>query len=112
MKTLKLVFLSLSLVSLLLSCETSEEQEAERDVSEFSKFVDSVATEDTDSLKVNWENVEKEYTEKKLQAQSSVEALGGHPKLNEKLNSANSKYNEFKKNIQIEIDKFQRDSEK
>ena len=112
MKTLKLVFLSLSLVSLLISCETNEEQEAERNVSEFSKYVDSVTAETADDLKVNWENIEKEYTEKKLQAQSSVEALGGHPDLNVKLNKANSKYNEFKKSIQFEIDKFQRDAQK
>ncbi|MGV9004295.1 DUF6565 domain-containing protein [Flavobacterium sp.] len=106
MKTLKLALYFLPIFFLATSCETNEEREADRNVYEFSKYVDSVSTINTSDLKQNWENIEKTYTEKKLQAQSSVEAFGSRPKLNVKINQANSKYKQFRKKFQIEVDKF------
>lgn len=112
MKTLKLSILAIFVSASFLSCDNSKKQEAEKNVAQFSNYVDSVSVVSTEKLKENWENVENAYTEKKLQAQSSIESLGENPELNEKLNKVNSKYDEFKAKFQIDAEKLEDQIEK
>lgn len=112
MKTLKLSILAIFVSASFLSCDNSKKQEAEKNVAQFSNYVDSVSVVSTEKLKENWENVENAYTEKKLQAQSSIESLGENPELNEKLNKVNSKYDEFKAKFQIDAEKLEASNRK
>lgn len=106
MKNLKISVLTLIIATSLLSCDNRKRHDAERDVKEFSNYVDSVSIVSIENLNENWGKIEKIYTEKKLQAQSSVEALGDAPELNEKINKADSKYKDFKENYEFESEKF------
>ena len=96
MKTLKNFTLVLVAAASLVACDNSKKEEAQKNVDAFSNYVDSVTVVSTEKLNENWNNVEKSYTEKKLQAQSYVETVGDDGTMQEKVNKADAKYNDFK----------------
>ncbi|MFD2907132.1 hypothetical protein ACFSX9_00145 [Flavobacterium ardleyense] len=96
MKTLKNLTLALVATATLVACDNSKKDQAQKNVDAFSNYVDSVSVVSTENLNANWEEIERVYTEKKLQAQSDVETTDDSGVLKSKLNEANSKYTEFK----------------
>ena len=96
MKNLKNLGLALVAAASLVACDNGKKDEAQKNVDAFSNYVDSVSLVSTENLKENWDNVERSYTEKKLQAQSYVETVGDDGAMKAKLDQADVKYNEFK----------------
>lgn len=96
MKNLKNLGLALVAAASLVACDNSKKDEAQKNVDAFTNYVDSVSTVSNDKLAENWDNVEKSYTEKKLQAQSYVETVGDDGAMKTKLDEADAKYNDFK----------------
>lgn len=106
MKNLKNLTLALVAAASLVACDSGKKDEAQKNVDAFSNYVDSVTVVSTDKLNENWDNVERSYTEKKLQAQSYVETVGDDGAMKDKVNQADVKFSEFKANYLIEAEKL------
>lgn len=96
MKNLKNLGLALLAAASLVACDNGKKDEAQKNVDDFSNYVDSVSVVSTENLNENWDNVERTYTEKKLQAQSYLETVGDDGAMKTKLDGADAKFNEFK----------------
>lgn len=105
MKKLQLSIIILLISVTLFSCEDANVKDAKNYVDNYADFVDSISIVSTKKLRDNWYKIESTYLEKKLQAQSSVETIGEFPELNEKLDKANSKFEELNIKHQIEAQK-------
>ena len=106
MKTLKNLGWALVAAASLVACDNRKKEEAQKNVDAFSNYVDSVSVVSSENLNENWDNVERSYTEKKLQAQSYVETVGDDGAMKEKVDKADVKYNDFKANYLKEAEKL------
>lgn len=106
MKNLKSLTIMLLSSIIFLSCKDGKEADAEKSITNFSNYVDSVSTISKENLKENWADIENTYSEKKLQAQSSLEITNNNPELKNKLDKVDAKYEDFKSKFQKEIDEL------
>jgi hypothetical protein len=106
MKKVQLSILALLLGTSFFSCTDAKVKDAEKNVQNYARYVDSISVVSTENIKQNWNIVESTTLEKKLQAQSSVETIKDNPELKEKINIVNSKYNEFRIKYQQDVDKM------
>ncbi|WNM18368.1 hypothetical protein [Flavobacterium capsici] len=112
MKKLQLSIIILLISVTFFSCEDANVKDAKNYVDDYAEFVDSISVVSIKNLRDNWYKIESTYLEKKLQAQSSVETIRDNPKLKQKLNDASSKYNKFRTNYRLQVDKLEAMEEK
>jgi cell division GTPase FtsZ len=96
MKTIKLAITALLISVSFISCNDDKKKFLEKDIILFSKYVDSVSSVSNEKLAGNWESIAKMYSEKKLQAQSSAEAIRDNIELIERVSTIISKFDKFK----------------
>ncbi len=105
MKNLK----SLIVVSIVAvtfgSCTDEKKAQAEKAVNSYTAYIDSVSTAASDNLAEKWDDVESTYIAKKIEAETALENLEDRMELDQKLEAASKKYEEFKANLIAEKQK-------
>ncbi|RZJ29527.1 MAG: hypothetical protein EOO48_07280 [Flavobacterium sp.] len=89
--------LGLSLLALsFTSCKSDEEKMAEKNVDNYTKYVDSLGNVAEADAKANWQAIEAEYNQKTTEAEAAVANMKDKTKAEERLNASKAKYEELK----------------
>ncbi len=103
---------SIKKISLLLififfaSCQNEQEIKVEKLTNQYVKFIDSVTNISQDKVLIDWKNIETIYDTKTNQLNEEIDNLDEKSLFDEKINIANKKYEDFKKNIDNLKSKF------
>jgi hypothetical protein len=105
MKKLKSI-LVLSLISAaLFSCADEKKTQAEKAVNNYVTYIDSVSNVAAADASENWNDIENGYIAKKTEAESVLEDYQNRAELDAKVEASTLKYEEFKANYALEIEK-------
>ena len=91
------LFLGLILSSIiLLSCNTTADQQAEVAAKNYVRFIDSVVKKGKENGIKNWNGISKEYEKKSNELHIEVDKEENDTILDEKINIATAKYETFR----------------
>jgi hypothetical protein len=94
-KPITIITLSLACIS----CKSDQEERTEKLTNDYLQFVDSVSTVSADDAAAKWDSIEKLYDKKTEVLNTEVDKLENKSAIEEKINLAATKYEEFKKSI-------------
>lgn len=105
MKHIKHLVSTFIVASVLLSCADEKKTQAEQAVNNYEKYIDSVSHVANEDLSQNWNEIENGYVARKTEAESALEDYKERKILDEKLQTSTVKYEDFKSNYVIEVEK-------
>jgi len=92
-----ILFLGLVISStILFSCNTSNDQQAEVATNNYVRFIDSVVKKGKENGIKNWNGISKEYEKKSTELHFEIDKLENDTILDEKINIATAKYETFR----------------
>ncbi|GIZ08407.1 DUF6565 domain-containing protein [Flavobacterium sp. UMI-01] len=83
----------------LTSCKDEHQQQAEQKLDYYTQYIDSVSGVAEDKAAANWDAIEEKYNNAKMEVESSIATASDKMALQEKMDKASMKYEEFKTKI-------------
>jgi hypothetical protein len=105
MKNLKLTFVIVASVLAFASCKDEKQEKAQKSYDAYSNYIDSVNNVQKEKAIENWAVIESDYTRLKTEAENSLSEASDKTKLQDSINTAAMRYEEFKTNILSEKEK-------
>ena len=102
MKNLKLTFALVGIVIAFASCKDEKQENAQKSLERYSDYVDSISNIEQEKAAENWAAIESDYSRLKADAENSLATATDKTKLQDSLNIASIRYEEFKNNILAE----------
>lgn len=102
MKNLKLTFALVGIVIAFASCKDEKQENAQKSLERYSDYVDSISNIEQEKAAENWAAIESDYSRLKADAENSLATATDKTKLQDSLNTASIRYEEFKNNILAE----------
>jgi len=99
MRTLKLSLAVVAGALVLTSCNDEQKQMAQKEVNNYSEYIDSVSSVAADKASENWEAIEKNYQERKTDANNAIIAVKENADLQKSIDKSTLKYEEFKAEV-------------
>jgi hypothetical protein len=87
---------------MIIACENDKKTQAEKAVSNYVAYTDSISNVSSDELTDEWDIIEDAYLAKKIEAESSLENLEDRTELDQKIEESSLKYEAFKANLLAE----------
>ena len=84
------------------SCKDENQEKAERQLDNYTQYIDSVSKETEAKAVANWEAIDDNYQKAKADVENAITTATDKEKIQEKMNTASSKYDEFKAKIVAE----------
>ncbi len=112
MKNLNQIIVGILGCTLILASCSDEKTKAEQMSDNFVKYVDSVSSVQKENAIENWNEIESEYEEAKQNANREINQLDDRMEFEEKINTANAKYEQFKSDVLAEKEKLDYESQK
>jgi hypothetical protein len=112
MKHLKLTFAILAAVLTFASCKDEKQEKAQKSFDAYNSYIDSLNNVQQEKAIENWEIIESDNTRLKSEAEISLEAATDKTKLQDSLNTASLKFEEFKTNVMAKKEKLNQSSSK
>ncbi|PKB15658.1 DUF6565 domain-containing protein [Flavobacterium sp. 5] len=106
MKNLKITFALVATVIAFASCKDEKQEKAQKSLEAYSNYIDSVSNIQQEKAIENWALIESDYSRLKSEAEISLSTATDKTKLQDSLNTASIKYEEFKTNILSEKEKL------
>lgn len=114
MKTIKFTIVLCTLCLVFTSCKDAEREVAEKNVDEYSSYVDSISNLDLAQANSNWNNIEKGFNSCKSNANAKVTDIKENGDLKNDIDDVTQKFEDFKvelaekqrQEIQIQKDNF------
>lgn len=110
MKNLKLTFVIIATVLAFASCKDEKQEKAQKSLDAYSSYIDSLSNVQQEKAIENWAIIESDYARLKSEAEISLAAATDKTKLQDSLNTASLRYEEFKTNILSEKEKTDADA--
>lgn len=99
MRNLKLTFALIAAVMAFASCKDEKQEKAQKSLEAYSDYIDSISDVQEDKAIENWAAIESDYARLKLEAETSLENATDKTKLQDSLNNASRRYEEYKTNV-------------
>lgn len=99
MRNLKLTFALIAAVMAFASCKDEKQEKAQKSLEAYSDYIDSISDVQEDKAIENWAAIESDYARLKLEAETSLENATDKTKLQDSLNTASRRYEEYKTNV-------------
>lgn len=97
------LFLGSALITLaLVSCKSESEQQAEKTVGAYEKYVDSVTNVAVADAKANWASIEVAYNQKTAEAEAALAELKNKAEAEARLEKSKAKYADLKSKLEAE----------
>lgn len=112
MKNVKITFVLLATAIAFTSCKDEKQEQAQKSLDAYNKYVDSVSTVSQDKAAENWEAIEADYARLKMDAETSVAITSDKTKAQTNFDNSTIKYEEFKTNIMTEKEKMNQNTTK
>lgn len=96
MKTIKITIAVFAATLLFTSCKDEKKEQAEKNVEQFTTYVDSISKLDVAEAKTNWANIESGYISHKQMADDNSNAVTENEKLKSDVNDASVKFEDYK----------------
>lgn len=106
MKKLKLTFAIIGIAVAFASCKDEKQEKAQKSLDVYSSYIDSVNNLEKQKAAENWELIENDYSRLKADAENSLAEASDKTKLQENLNEASIKFDEYKSNVLAEKEKL------
>lgn len=100
MKNLKLTLGTLLLATAFVACDNSKEKEAEKLVTDYTTYVDSVSNLNTEQSISDWEAIAAEHDTKKMKAESAVTGVEDKTKAENDIETASVTFENYKTDVQ------------
>ncbi|REH02032.1 hypothetical protein [Flavobacterium aquicola] len=105
MKNLKLTFVIAASVLAFSSCKDEKQEKAEKSLHAYSNYVDSINSVEHQKAVENWAAIESDYARLKSEAEISLANATDKTKLQDSLNTASIRFEEFKNDVLAEKEK-------
>ena len=102
MKKLKLTFVLIGSIIAFSSCKDEKQENAQKSLDRYSDYIDSISDIEQAKAAENWATIESDYSRLKADAENSLATATDKTKLQDSLNIASQRYEEFKNNILAE----------
>jgi hypothetical protein len=112
MKNLKLTFAIIATVIAFASCKDEKQEKAQKSLAAYSSYIDSLDGVQQEKALENWAAIESDYTRLKSEAEISLADATDKTKLQDSLNTASLKFEEFKTNVMAEKEKLNESNSK
>lgn len=99
MRNLKLTFALVAAVMAFASCKDEKQEKAQKSLEAYSDYIDSISDVQEDKAIENLAAIESDYARLKLEAETSLENATDKTKLQDSLNTASRRYEEYKTNV-------------
>jgi len=106
MKRLKLTFAIAAIAIAFASCKDEKQEKAQKSLDRYSNYIDSINNIEKQKAAENWDVIENDYARLKADAETSLAEASDKTKLQDDLNSASIKYDEYKTNVLAEKEKL------
>lgn len=112
MKNLKLTFALVGIAIAFASCKDEKQENAQKSLERYSDYVDSISNIEQEKASENWAVIESDYSRLKADAENSLATATDKTKLQDSLNTASLRYEEFKNNILAEKEAMEENTSK
>lgn len=102
MKKINLFLGSAIIAVTFASCKSESEQQAEKTVGAYEKYVDSVTNVAVADAKANWESIEVSYNQKTAEAEAALAELKEKANAEARLEKSKAKYADLKSKLEAE----------
>ncbi|WP_447637793.1 hypothetical protein [Flavobacterium microcysteis] len=102
MKKINLILGSAIIAVAFVSCKSEGEQQAEKTVGAYEKYVDSVTNVAVADAKANWESIEVSYNQKTAEAEAALAELKDKANAEARLEKSKAKYADLKSKLEAE----------
>ncbi len=102
MKKINLFLGSAIIAVTFASCKSESEQQAEKTVGAYEKYVDSVTNVAVADAKANWESIEVSYNQKTAEAEAALAELKDKANAEARLEKSKAKYADLKSKLEAE----------
>lgn len=99
MRNLKITFALAAAVIAFSSCKDEKQEKAQKSLEAYSDYIDSISDVQQDKAIENWAAIESDYARLKSEAETSLANATDKTKLQDSLNTATLRYEEYKTNI-------------
>jgi hypothetical protein len=96
MKNLKLTIAIIAISVAFASCKDEKQEKAQKSLDDYAKYVDSVSSIARVEAAENWEMIENDYSELKMNVENSLAEANDKAKLQTNFDISTTKYEEFK----------------
>ena len=112
MKNLKLTLAVTAIAIGFASCKDEKQEKAQKSLEVYTHYIDSVSNVEQAKAAENWELIENDYARLKADAETSLAEANDKAKLQEDLNTASIKYEDYKSNVLAEKEKLEQPDSK
>jgi hypothetical protein len=112
MKNLKLTLAVTAIAIGFASCKDEKQEKAQKSLEVYSHYVDSINNVEQAKAAENWELIENDYARLKADAEASLAEAKDKAKLQEDLNTASIKYEDYRSNVLAEKEKLEQPDSK
>ncbi|WP_418263186.1 hypothetical protein [Flavobacterium faecale] len=99
MKRVPFIVTILATATFFTSCKDENQQEAERRLDNYTHYIDSISSVAEEKAVENWNAIEENYNKVKMDAEKAITTATDKAEIQEKLDKASIKYEEFKMKI-------------
>lgn len=108
MKNLKLTLGTVLLATIFVACDDSKEKEAQKLITDYTAYVDSVSNLNTEQAATEWEAIAAEHENKQTKAQSALIGVEDKTSAESEIDKANIAFETYK----IEVERARVEKEK
>lgn len=112
MKNLKRTLGVLAIAVSLTACTDEKNKQAEKDVTMYVNYVDSVSNIQMDKAAVEWEKIQSDYDRLKMNAENALTGEAENKDLRESINNTTVIYEEYKIKVVTEKEKIDKENAK
>ncbi|MEW5677280.1 DUF6565 domain-containing protein [Flavobacterium enshiense] len=105
MKNVKFYITVVTVAAVMISCKDEKKENADKNVSNYAAYVDSVSKIDTKTATENWEEIDAAATLKKSEAEASITEVSDKSQYEAKITASSNKYDEFRVILEAEKQK-------
>ena len=102
MKNLKLTLGLVAFAAMFTSCKDENQEMAQKSVDSYEKYVDSVSNVSQAEAAANWDAIQADYEKMKMDAETSLATATDKEALQEDVNNASVKYDEYRVKVVAE----------
>ena len=112
MKTLKITLVAVAAATLFVACNDSQRDMAEKKIDNYEFFIDSVSREAANEAAENWEAIEANYQEMKMDVNNAIASVKENSGLQMEIDEATLKYETYKAKVIAEHERMEAEKSK
>ena len=106
MKKVKIALVFIASAAVFISCKDEKQEQAQMTVDNYKNYVDSISNVAEDNAAENWNNIEENYNQLKMEAETAISTGTDQEKLKTDFDNAAMKYDDYKDKVVVAKDKM------